>query len=129
MKKKIKFNVEVQVKLDSADAALNCPEAAGGGEGQNPSGGRSDTNCNMAKENKIADRSENGWATVKEYELVEISDDSEPKLRQEESRNRSRILRIVTNPGKREQPLGGATEPGLLLPATSIGDACMLVVN
>ena len=118
----------MQDKLDSADAALaQRPPAVEKArtlleEGQKLTAIRQ-------KKIKIADRSENGWATVEEYEEGELTANSynEKRLFGAEARagsiKKQKQYSKNTNPRKRGQPPGGATKSGLLLPATSIGGA------
>ena len=115
-KKQYKFNEEVQDKLDSADAALAqrplVVEKARSllQEGQKLIFVRQ-------KKIRIADRSENGWATVKESEEDELAENSDDEKRLSielkqglgELKSRDRILRISVVEGRCShlvEPLG-----------------------
>ena len=78
--KQYEFNEEVQEKLDSADAALaQRPPAVEKARSLLQEGQKSI--CIRQKKIRIADRSENGWATVKEYEEDELAENSEDEKR------------------------------------------------
>ena len=57
------------------------PTTAGGGKSQVSSARRSEVNLQRQKKIRIADRSENGWATVKEYEEDELAENSDDEKR------------------------------------------------
>ena len=78
--KQFKFNEEVRDKLDSADAALaQRPPAVEKARTLLQEGQKIiDTRQKLIK---IADRSEHGWATVKEYEDDELAENSDDEKR------------------------------------------------
>ena len=125
-KKQYKFNEEVQDKLDSADAALaQRPPAVEKARSLLQEGQK--LIFVRQKKIRIADRSENGWATVKEYEEDELAENSndEKKLSRAEARA-GRIKKQKQNSknfsGRRKvQPPGGAAR--VPVSVTSMGSA------
>ena len=127
--KQYEFNEEVQEKLDSADTALaQRPPAVEKARTLLQEGEK--LIFIRQKKIRIADRSENGRATVKAYEEDELAENLDDEKRI--SRAEARAVRIKKqkqntknfNSRRRGQPPSGATRvPVSVLPATPVGGA------
>ena len=113
--KQYEFNEEVQDKLVSVDAALaQRPPAVEKARTLLQEGQK--LIVIRQKKIKIADRSENGWATVKEYEEDELADNSEDEkrlFRAEARAGRSKRQKQNaknSNARRKGQPPSGATK-------------------
>ena len=113
-KKQYEFNEEVQEKLDPADAALaQRPPAVEKARTLL----QEDQKLIFIRQKKIriTDRSENGWATIKEYEEDELAENSDDEKRLSRAKARAGKIKKQkqnsrnSNGRRRGQPPSGAT--------------------